>query len=109
MYGRKGLKSKTLGRAAVLSREIEEDLVKNLHTMEKHGFGLTRKELLETVGQYVSANNINNNFKNGVPPVKTGFFHLRKDMSCQLKSHSQSSMLANKHVTPILYTHTSIC
>jgi hypothetical protein len=35
--------------------------------MEKHGFGLTRKELLETVGQYVSANVIKSPFKNGVP------------------------------------------
>lgn len=35
--------------------------------MEKFGFGLTRKELLETVGQYVAANGIQNPFKSGVP------------------------------------------
>lgn len=53
-----------MGRAAILTREVEEDLVKNLHVMKKHGFGLTRKELLETVGQFVSTNDIENPFKN---------------------------------------------
>ncbi|RVE39998.1 hypothetical protein evm_015352 [Chilo suppressalis] len=67
VYDRKGLKSSTLGRATVLSREVEEDFVKKLRVMEKYGFGLTRKELLETVGQYVSVNLVKNPFKNGVP------------------------------------------
>lgn len=35
--------------------------------MEKYGFGLTRKELTETVGQYVTAKAVNNPLKNGVP------------------------------------------
>lgn len=56
-----------MGRATALSREVEEDLVKNLRVMEKHGFGLTRQELLETVGQYVLVNLVKSPFKNGVP------------------------------------------
>ncbi|CAG5035361.1 unnamed protein product [Parnassius apollo] len=35
--------------------------------MEKYGFGLTRKEVLEVVGQYVVENNIETPFKNGTP------------------------------------------
>ncbi|KOB71361.1 Uncharacterized protein OBRU01_13858 [Operophtera brumata] len=68
VYDRKNLKSNTLGRATILSREVE-DLVKNLRDMEKHRFGLTRKEILETVGLYVSENDIKNPFKNDVPGV----------------------------------------
>lgn len=35
--------------------------------MEKYGFGLSRKEVLETVGvEYVEKNNISTNFKNGI-------------------------------------------
>lgn len=61
------MKSNTLGRATVLSQDVEKSLVKNLHAMEKYGFGLTRKELMETVGLYVTAKAVNNPFKNGIP------------------------------------------
>lgn len=67
VYERKGMKSNTLGRATVLSRDVEENLVKNLHAMEKYGFGLTRKELMETVGLYVTVKGVDNPFKNGIP------------------------------------------
>ncbi|CAK1603400.1 unnamed protein product [Parnassius mnemosyne] len=67
VYDRKGLKSKTLGRCTALPRDVEETLAENLHVMEKSGFGLTRKEVIELVGQYVVKNNIKTPFKDGIP------------------------------------------
>lgn len=67
IYERRGFKSDTLGRSTMLSHEIEESLAHNLHIMEKYGFGLPRKEMLQVVGEYVNGNCISNTFKNGVP------------------------------------------
>ncbi|KAF9809932.1 hypothetical protein SFRURICE_002162 [Spodoptera frugiperda] len=43
------------------------NLASCLHTMEKNGFGLTRAEVLDMVGEYIKQNNIPSSFKNGVP------------------------------------------
>lgn len=67
VYERKGMKSNTLGRPTILTQDVEENLVKNLHVLEKYGFGLTRKKLMETVGLYVATKDVKNPFKNGVP------------------------------------------
>ncbi|KAJ8707707.1 hypothetical protein PYW07_017245 [Mythimna separata] len=67
IYERRGFKSNTLGRSTVLSNEVEKSLAKNIHIMEKYGFGLTRKELLEVVGEYVNKNCVANPFNNGMP------------------------------------------
>lgn len=61
------IKSNTLGRNTALGTEAETMLANGLKLMEKHGFGLSRKELLETVGEYVQKNKIATNFKNGIP------------------------------------------
>ncbi|KAL0861585.1 hypothetical protein ABMA27_009084 [Loxostege sticticalis] len=45
-------KSNTLGRNTALTLEAEAKLANSLKLMEKHGFGLSRQELLETVGEY---------------------------------------------------------
>lgn len=65
--------------------------------MEKHGFGLTRKELLETVGQYVSDNNIKNPFKNGVPG---------EDWFLSFKKRHNLSIKKPQPVAQILYIPT---
>lgn len=67
IYERRGCKSNTLGRATILSREVEESPVNNLHVLKKYGFGLTRKEILEAVGTYIKVNRIESPFKDGVP------------------------------------------
>lgn len=65
--GRRGLKSNSLGRPTVLPTEVEVNLAYCLHVMEKNGFGLSRKEVIELVTVYIKTNNIKNPFKEGVP------------------------------------------
>lgn len=67
LKGRRGAKSKSLGRSTALSKRDEMRLASGLLTMEKYGFGLSRKEVLELTGQYVQTNKIKNPFRNGVP------------------------------------------
>ncbi|GBP09565.1 hypothetical protein EVAR_76566_1 [Eumeta japonica] len=59
-------KSDTLARNTALSREVERKLASYLHLMERYGFGLTRDEVLEMVGEYVRINKISTPF-NGRP------------------------------------------
>lgn len=67
VYEKYGLKSKSLGRNTAIPEETENKLAENLHVMEKYGFGLTRTEIMEVVGDYVTKNNIETPFKNGIP------------------------------------------
>lgn len=65
--GSRGNKSQTMGRNTVFHPDIERKLARSLHIMEKHGFGLSKKEVLDLVGQYVNLNNIKTPFRHGVP------------------------------------------
>lgn len=65
--GRRGQKSLTQGRPTALSSETEQKLADCVHVMEKLGFGLSRTEVLELVGEYVNKNNIDTPFTNGIP------------------------------------------
>lgn len=67
VIGRRGKKSSTQGRPTALSAETEKVIADCLHIMERNGFGLTRKEVLELVGDYVKKNNIKTPFANGHP------------------------------------------
>ncbi|CAH0730988.1 unnamed protein product, partial [Brenthis ino] len=52
---------------AVQNRTMKKKLVSCLHIMEKNGFGLSREEILNMVGDYVNRNEISTPFKNGIP------------------------------------------
>ncbi|CAH2097797.1 unnamed protein product [Euphydryas editha] len=76
--------SKTLGRNTALSPDIERNLATSLHTMEKYGFALSRKEVLQMVGDYVKKNTLITPFKNGIPR-KDWFLAFRKRQGLSLK------------------------
>lgn len=67
LKGRRGVKSSSFGRPPVLSIETEKKLADLLHIMERNGFGLSRKEVVELVANYIICNNIQTPFKNGIP------------------------------------------
>ncbi|XP_074026299.1 uncharacterized protein [Leptinotarsa decemlineata] len=65
--GKRGAKKATKGRPTSISAADEVRLANGLKTMEKWGYGLSRKEVLEIVGNFVKTNHIETNFKDGVP------------------------------------------
>lgn len=65
--GTRGRIKRGKGRTTALPTAEEEKLVNRLAILEKWGFALTRKELLELVGKYVNMNKVKTPFKNGIP------------------------------------------
>lgn len=65
--GIRGAKSQTQGRSPVLPADVEKQLAEHAHTLEKHGFGLSKQEVIDIVGEYINKNNIGTPFKNGIP------------------------------------------
>jgi len=93
----RGVKTQKLGRPTALLFHEEKKIAKCLRLMEKWGFGISKKEVLETIGRYVNKNKIATAFRGGVPG--DDFFNslqrmnklsLKKPRSveaCQMKSY----------------------
>jgi hypothetical protein len=63
-----GVKSQRLGRPTAVRYNEEKKSADCLTLMEKWGFGLSKKEVLETIGRYVNENKIPTPFRGlGVP------------------------------------------
>lgn len=88
VMGQRGIKSKTMGRQTALPPEIERNIANNIKTMEKWGFGLSKKEVLEIISRYIKDNNIPTNFKNGIPGDDY-FRRFKKDFNLSQKSHKE--------------------
>lgn len=67
LKGLRGNKSESQGRAPSIPKEDERRLANGLRIMEKWGFGITRKELLLIVSEYVQENKLKTPFKNNIP------------------------------------------
>lgn len=51
--GRRGAKSKTMGRNTALGMDLEKKMSNLIKIMDKYGHGLSRKEVLNLVGKYI--------------------------------------------------------
>lgn len=56
--GTRGVIKKSKGRRTALDKNIENMLATSIKTLAKWGFGLSRKEILELVGQFVTKNDV---------------------------------------------------
>lgn len=54
--------------------------------MERYGYGLSRKEVLSLVGDYLKSNTINNFFNNGIPGEDCWLeFYKRQNLSIKIR------------------------
>lgn len=99
--GQRGIKSKSLGRPTALSFKDEKKIADGLKAMEKWGFGLSKKEVLETIGLYVRENSIDTPFKNGVPGDDF-FIRFRKTHNLSLRKPQAVEAARKKSIDPFI-------
>lgn len=99
--GTRGKICKSKGRPTEVPLAAETDLANGLKVLEKWGFGLSRKEVLERVGLYVQQNNIETSFKNGVPG-EDWFMGFKKRHGLSLKVPENVEYCRKKAVDPFL-------
>ncbi|CAG5054835.1 unnamed protein product [Parnassius apollo] len=80
----KGISTKSVGRPQAIPIEDEKRLAEAIRVMEKWGFGLSRREILEMVEDYVKKNNLNTVFKNNKPGTDW-FINFRKRNRLSIK------------------------
>lgn len=103
--GQRGVKSKSLGRPTALPAEDEEKIAEGLRAMEKWGFGLSKREVLETIGRYVRENKIETPFKDGVPGDDF-FIRFRKTHKLSLKKPQAVEAARKKSIDPfVIHTY----
>ncbi|KAJ8888189.1 hypothetical protein PR048_007676 [Dryococelus australis] len=67
LKGVRAVKNRSQGKATSIPEEAEKRLAECIKTMDKWGFGITRREMLELVGSYVQRNKSDTSFKDGTP------------------------------------------
>lgn len=94
--GRRKYQNATGGRKPVLTLEEEKQLADYLKTLEKWGFGLSRTEVLDCVQDYVTQNNIKNNFQNN-RPGEDWFLGFKRRNRLSVKKASGIGVFAKKN------------
>ncbi|XP_071056436.1 jerky protein homolog-like [Onthophagus taurus] len=69
--------------------------------LEKWGFGLTRKEIIKIVADYVRVNNIKTQFKNGIPG-EDWFLNFKRRHNLSLTTPQSVEFARKKNVDPFL-------
>lgn len=65
--GLSGVKSKSRGRSTAIPFEIESKMASSIKVMEKWGYGLSKKEIIFAIEQYLKRNSIKTPFKDNIP------------------------------------------
>lgn len=99
--GRRGKLSSSYGRRTEFTPEEETSLADCIRCLEKWGFGLTRKEIIQIVADYVRQNNITTRFKNGIPG-EDWFLNFKRRHNLSLKIPQSVEFARKKNVDPFL-------
>lgn len=97
--GIRGKKKHNKGRPTNIPITEEMKLANGLRTLEKWGFGLSRKEVFELVGKFINENKIKTNFKNGVPG-EDWFLYFKKRHNLSLKIPQNVEYARKKALDP---------
>nr|XP_029709500.1 uncharacterized protein LOC109411362 [Aedes albopictus] len=65
--GLSGVKSCSRGRSIAIPFDVESRMASNIKVMEKWGYGLSKKEIISSMGQYLKENSIKTPFKDNIP------------------------------------------
>lgn len=103
--GRIGKKSTSFERRTAIAPEHELIIVECIKSMERAGFGLSRKEVLIQLKEFVTENNISNPFKDNMPS-KDWFISFRKSLGLSLKNLRVLRLLGRKQPILSLGTNT---
>ncbi|XP_072401138.1 uncharacterized protein [Diabrotica undecimpunctata] len=101
LKGRRGQKSSSYGRTQDIPQQEEEKLANGLRTMEKWGFGLSRKEVLQVVADFVKENNIKTQFKDG-KPGEDWFLNFKRRHNLSIKKPQSVEFARKKNLDPFL-------
>lgn len=99
--GIRGKKKENKGRPTSIPIAEELKLANGLKTLEKWGFGLSRKEVFEVVGKFVRENNIKTNFKDGVPG-EDWFLNFKRRHNMSLKIPQNVEYARKKALDPFI-------
>lgn len=97
--GQRGVKSSTFGRDTCIPHAEEQTIANCLITMERWGFGLSKKELLEAIGRYTVVNNISTPFKNGIPGHDY-FRRFKKQFGLSIKKPQSVEVARKRSIDP---------
>lgn len=101
LKGRRGQRSSTYGRPQDIPQHEEEQLANGLRSMEKWGFGLSRKEVLQIVADYVKQNKIKTQFKDG-KPGEDWFLNFKRRHNLSIKKPQSVEYARKKNLDPFL-------
>ncbi|KAK9679574.1 hypothetical protein QE152_g39892 [Popillia japonica] len=99
--GRRGKLSSTFGRPTSLSIQDETELAEYLSKLEKYGFGLSRKEVMDLVGEYVKSNKIKTPFKDGIPN-KDWLIAFMRRQNLSIKKPEDVEIARRRSIDPFL-------
>ncbi|KAB0790628.1 hypothetical protein PPYR_14930, partial [Photinus pyralis] len=99
--GRRGKLSSTFGRPTALTLQDESKLADYLRKLEKHGFGLSRREVMDLVGEYVNSNKIKTPFKDGIPH-KDWLTAFMRRQNLSVKNPENIEIARRKSIDPFL-------
>lgn len=101
LKGRRGLKSKSYGRAPIIGIQNEETLVLGLKTLETWGFGLSRNEVRQMVREFVRRNKLKTTFKNDLPG-EDWFLNFKRRHNLSLKKPQNVEYSRKKATDPFI-------
>ena len=104
--GLSGVKSNSRGRSIAIPFEVESKMAPNIKIMEKWGYGLSKKEIIFAMEQYLKMNSIKTPFKDNIPG-KYYFINFTRRHDLSHKKPQSVEVPRKRAVDPFVISITS--